>query len=160
MKEFNGSVVIIDPEKFAKPEDLGNKIDTKLTRISPKLGFKGMFFTGLGYPRMFIHQYRVDNAKEYYSVGTENWVKETIKRAFNGQLPRTKSVGQTSIDSGAIGVFLLSDIERYNPGVLDNLRSGEDYILLEGYRGKIGYLRDKYGIVHFYGTGNTNFYTL
>ena len=32
--------------------------------------------------------------------------------------------------------------------------------LREKYKGKIGYLRDKYGMIHFFGTGTTNFYTL
>lgn len=160
MKEFNGSVVIIDPTKFAKAEDLGSKIDIKLSRISPKLEFHGLFIAPLGVSQMFVYQYRVDNAKEYYSIGTEKWVKETINKAFQGQLPKTKVVSQSSIDSGSIGVFLKSDIDSYNPGILETLKEGEDYILLENYRGKIGYLRDSYGVIHFYGTGNTNFYTL
>lgn len=159
MKEFNGSVVIIDPEKFAKPEDLGTKIDTKLTRISPKLGFRGLFFTSLGYDKMFLYQYKVDNVKEYYQKGPESWVQEVIGKAFNGDLPKTKK-SQISVDSGSIGVFLQSDIEKYNPGALSKLKAGIDYVFVPDYKGRIGYLRDKYGIVHFYGTGNNNFYTL
>lgn len=159
MKEFNGQVVIIDPVKFAKPEDLGTKIDTKLTRISPKLGFHGLFFTSLGRDCMFLYQYKVDNVKEYYAQGVEKWVKGAIDKAFEGNYPRSKK-GQVSVDSGSVGVFLLSDIENYNPGVMNELKAGVDYILLSDYRGKIGYTRDKYGIIHFYGTGNNNFYTL
>ena len=160
MKDFNGSVVIIDPTKFAKAEDLGGKIDIKLSKISPKLEFHNLFITPLGVPKMFIYQYRVDNAKEYYTIGTEKWVREAITRAFQGQLPKTRVMAQSSIDSGSVGVFLKSDIEAYNPGILGTLKEGEDYILLENYRGKIGYLKDSYGVIHFYGTGNTNFYTL
>lgn len=159
MKEFSGDVVIIDPAKFTRPEDLGTKIDTKIARISPKLGFNPLFFTTLGREKMFLNFYKVDNIKEYYSQGTETWVKSAIQRAFNGVLPKSNR-GQISIDSGSIGVFLLSDIEKYNPGSLEGLKNGEDYILLPGYKGKIGFLRDKYGIVHFYGTGANNFYLL
>lgn len=159
MKEFNGSVVIIDPAKFAKPEDLGTKIDTKLTRISPKLGFHNLFFTPLGRESMFVYQYKVDNIKEYYAQGTESWVKDVIDKAFLGQYPKTKRA-QVSVDSGSIGVFLLSDIEEYNKEALSNLKVGVDYILLPNYKGKIGYIKDKYGIIHFYGTGSNNFYTL
>lgn len=159
MKEFNGTIVIIDPEKFAKPEDLGRKIDTKLTRISPKLGFKGLFFTELGYPRYFMSVHRVVNAKEYYSTGVESWVKKTIQDAFNGQIP-PRSYAKVSVDSGSVGVFLLSDIQKYNPGALDSYKVGEDYLLIENYKGKIGHVRDKYGIIHFYGTGTQNFFTL
>lgn len=160
MKEFNGTVVIIDPEKFAKEEDLGKKIDTTLTRISPKLGFHTLFFTELGYQRYYMIQYKVDDIKEYYQNGTESWVKNAINEAFSGKSPKTFPIGRTSIDSGSVGVFLLSDIERYNKDALTKLKEGKDYILLKNYKGKIGYTRDKYGIVHFYGTGNNNFYTL
>lgn len=159
MKEFNGSVIIIDPAKFAQPGDLGSKIDTKQSRISPKLGFRGFYFTNLGIDSMFVYQHKVDNIKEYYSQGTETWVKETIRKAFNGDFPKTKR-GQVSVDSGSIGVFYLSDIENYNPEALSSLKPGVDYILLQNYHGRIGYLRDSFGIVHFYGTGNNNFYTL
>lgn len=159
MKEFNGTVIIIDPAKIAKPEDLGTKIDTKITRISPKLGFHNLFFTSLGYPQMYVYMYKVDKVKEYYSQGNEVWVQETINKAFNNQYPKSKR-GQVSIDSGVIGVFLKSDLEKYNPGCLNELKKGIDYISLDDYNGKIGYTRDKYGIVHFYGTGNNNFYTL
>lgn len=159
MKEFNGSVIIIDPAKIAKPEDLGTKIDTKLTRISPKLGFHSLFFTNLGVDRMFMYQYRVDSIKDYYGQGAESWVKKSIEKAFNGDVPKSKR-GQVSIDSSSIGVFLLSDIEKYNPKALSELKPGTDYILLKDYHGKIGYTRDKYGVVHFYGTGNNNFYIL
>lgn len=159
MKEFNGSVVIIDPAKFAKPDDLGTKIDTKLTKISPKLGLHGYFFVNLGRESMYVHQYKVDNVKDYYSQGTETWVKGAIMRAFNGQVPKSRK-GQVSVDSGTIGVFLLSDIEAYNPEMMSKLKAGVDYVLLQNYHGRIGYTRDKYGIIHFYGTGNNNFYTL
>lgn len=159
MKEFNGSVVIIDPAKIAKPEDLGTKIDTKLTRISPKLGFHNLFFTSLGVDRMFMYQYRVDSIKDYYGQGAENWVKGAIEKAFKGDVPKSRR-GQVSIDSSSIGVFLLSDLEKYNPEALSELKPGTDYILIKDYHGKIGYTRDKYGVVHFYGTGNNNFYTL
>ena len=159
MKEFNGSVVIIDPAKFAKPEDLGTKIDTKLTRISPKLGFHGFFFLPVGRDSMFLYQYKVDNVKEYYSQGIDKWIQEAITRAFNGTVPKTKKA-QVSIDSGSVGVFLTSDIEAYNPGILSTLKDGIDYISVPDYHGKIGFTRDKYGIIHIYGTGSNNFYTL
>ena len=58
MKEFNGTVVIVDPEKFAKSEDLGKKIDTNLTRISPKLGFHGLFFSETGIGNCFLTYHR------------------------------------------------------------------------------------------------------
>ena len=159
MREFNGSVVIIDPAKFAKPEDLGTKIDTKLFRISPKLGFHGFLFTNLGIDKMFMYQYKVDSIKDYYNQGVETWVKETIKKAFNGDFPKSRK-GQASIDSSLVGAFLVSDIEKYNPEALSSLKPGVDYILLKDYRGKIGYTKDKYGITHFFGTGNNHFYTL
>ena len=159
MKEFNGSVIIIDPAKIAKPEDLGTKIDTKLSRISPKLGFQVLFLTSLGRDSMFLKLHKVDNIKEYYSGGTEKWVQGAIERAFNGQYPKSDR-GQISVDSGSVGVFLLSDIEKYNPEALSSLKSGVDYVLIKDHKGRIGYTRDKYGIIHFYGTGNNNFYTL
>ena len=65
-----------------------------------------------------------------------------------------------SSDSGTVGVFLLDDIKQYNPEALKDLKEGVDYVVIKKYRGKIGYLRDKYGMIHFYGTGSTNFYTL
>ena len=160
MKEFNGSVVIIDPAKFALPGDLGTKIDTKLTRISPKLGFRGYLFTSLGRDSMFLYQYKVDDVREYYKVGIENWVKTAIGKAFNGELPPVSVNGQVSVDSGSVGVFLLSDIEKYNPNWMEGYKKGLDFILIPGYRGKIGFIRDKYGIIHLFGTGNNNFYTL
>ena len=159
MKEFNGQVVIIDPIKFAKPEDFGTKIDIKLSKISSKLGFHGPLLTSVGYDSMYLYQYKVDSVKEYYSQGTEKWVRAAITKAFCGDIPKLKK-GQISVESGSVGVFLLSDIENYNPGVMSKLKASVDYILLPNYHGKIGYTRDKYGIVHFYGTGNNNFYTL
>lgn len=158
MKEFNGTVVIVDPEKFAKEEDLGKKIDTEITRISPKLGFHGLFFSETGVGNCFLAYHKVDNAKEYYQNGSENYVRNAISRAWSGDIKPQN--GQISSDSGTVGVFLLSDIETYNPGALKNLKEGSDYVLIKKYRGKIGYIRDKYGMIHFFGTGSTNFYTL
>lgn len=146
MKDFNGSVVIIDPAKF--------------TNSSKKPVFHSFYLNELGYSPMYVYQYRVDNIKEYYSQGTENWVKGAINRAFNGQSLKTKKISQALVDSGSIGVFLLSDLQSYNPEVLSKLKSGVDYILIPNYRGKIGYTRDKYGVLHFFGTGSHNFYTL
>ena len=158
MKDFNGTVVIVDPEKIAKEEDLGKKIDLGLVRISPKLGFKSLFFSEVGLDRYFITFHKVDNAKEYFQSGSENYVKDSISKAWSGYIK--PKFGQTSIDSGVVGVFLLDDLEKYNPGVLDGLRRGIDYVSFENFKGKIGYLRDKYGVIHFFGTGTSNFYTL
>ena len=158
MKEFNGTVVIVDPEKFAKEEDLGKKIDLNLIRISPKIGFGNLFFTETGVGCCYLTFHKVDNIKEYFANGSENYVRETINEAFSGIIK--PKAGQISIDSGVVGVFLLEDIEKYNPGALKCLKKGVDYVVLEKYKGKIGYLRDKYGMIHFFGTGTTNFYTL
>lgn len=158
MKEFNGTVVIVDPEKFVKEEDLGKKIDLNLVRISPKIGFSNLFFTETGVDRCYLTFHKVDNIKEYFANGSENYVKEMINNAFSGNI-KPKS-GQISIDSGVVGVFLLEEIEKYNPGSLKGLKKGVDYIVLDKYKGKIGYIRDKYGMIHFFGTGTTNFYTL
>ena len=158
MKEFNGTVVIVDPEKFAKSEDLGKKIDTNLTRISLKLGFHGLFFSETGIGNCFLTYHKIDNIKEYYQGGSENYVKEMISNSWSGYIKPQD--GQVSSDSGTVGVFLLDDIKRYNPEALKDLKEGVDYVVIKKYRGKIGYLRDKYGMIHFYGTGSTNFYTL
>lgn len=158
MKEFNGTVVIVDPEKFAKREDLGKKIDTKLTRLSPKLGFHGLFFSETGVGNCFLTYHKVDNTKEYYQNGSENYVKDAISKAWSGYIKPEN--GQISSDSGTVGVFLLEDIKNYNPEALNDLKKGSDYVVIPNYKGKIGYLRDKYGMIHFFGTGTTNFYTL
>lgn len=158
MKDFSGTVVIIDPLNFAKESDLGKKIDLNLTRISPTLGFKTLFITNTGVDRCFITSHKVDNIKEFFQNGIESYVLNNVSEAWSGNIK--PEFGRVSIDSGSIGVFLKEDIERYNPGCLDNLKSGEDYIYLENFKGKIGYTRDKYGMIHFYGTGSNNFYTI
>ena len=158
MKEFSGTVVIVDPEKFAKEEDLGKKIDLNLTRISPKLGFRSLFCSETGVGCCYLTYHKAETAREFYQNGSENYVREKISDAWSGYIkPRS---GRISIDSGVVGVFLLEDIEKYNPGALKGLKPGSDYVILENYKGKIGYIRDKYGMIHFYGTGTTNFYTL
>ena len=63
-------------------------------------------------------------------------------------------LGINSLDREISGVYL------DNPEALKDLKEGVDYVVIKKYRGKIGYLRDKYGMIHFYGTGSTNFYTL
>ena len=158
MKEFNGTIVIVDPEKFAKEEDLGKKLDMTLIRISPTLGFSKLFFTGTGIGRCFITMHKVENIKEYFQNGTENYVKNELSNAWSNNIK--PSVGRVSIDSGVIGVFLKDEIEAYNPGSLDYLTPGKDYIVIENYKGKISYFRDKYNMIHFFGTGSSNFYTL
>lgn len=158
MKEFNGTIVIVDPEKFAKETDLGNKIDINLTRISPNLGFRNMFFTETGIGNCFLTFYRVDEPKEYYQKGHEVYLQETIIKAFAGNIK--PQAGQISVDSGSVGVFYLEDIEKYNPGALKGLKPWVDYIVLRNFRGRVGYIRDQYGVIHFYGDGTCNFYTL
>lgn len=158
MKEFNGTVVIVDPEKFAKKDDLGKKIDLDLVRISPKLGFRSLFFSETGIGCCFLTYHKVEDVKDYYKNGIDNYVNNRISDAWSGYInPRSSRV---SIDSGIVGVFLLEDINKYNPDALKNYKPGIDYTLLENFKGKIGYLRDKYGMIHFYGTGTNNFYTL
>lgn len=158
MKEFIGTVVIVDPEKFAKKEDLGKRIDTKLARISPKLGFHELFLTETGVGNCFLTYHKVPDAKEYYKNGVDNYVREAISKSWSGYINPIS--GQISVDSDSVGVFLLKDIENYNPGALKNLKKNTDYMMIENYKGRIGYMRDKYGMVHFFGTGTTNFYTL
>ena len=159
MKEFNGTVVIVDPEKFVKEEDLGRKMDFGQIRVSPKLNFKSFFFTNTGVGSCFLTYHKVEEIKEYYRGGFENYVNKSVQEALLGE-PKQK-IARVSIDSGVVGVFLLEDIEKYNPGSLKNLKPGPDYVILENFKGKIGYLRDKYGMVHFYGSSSTNnFYTL
>lgn len=158
MKEFNGTVVIVDPEKFMKKEDWGKNIDTRNARISPNLGFHSLFSADTGVGNCFFTYHRVDNAKEYYQNGSENYVRDAISNAWSGYV-KPKD-GQVSIDSGLVGVFLLEDIEKYNPGALKELKAGTDYVVIKDYKGKIGFIRDKYKMTHFFGTGTTNFYTL
>lgn len=158
MREFNGTIVIVDPEKFAKPEDLGKKIDTGIARISPKLGFSNVFFAETGIGNCFLSFHRVSDVKEYYKNGAENFVKKTIADAFNEKIKPQD--GQISSDSGTVGVFLLEEVEKYNPDSLRKYKCGSDFIIIKNYRGKIGYFRDKYGVIHYFGTGTTNFYTI
>lgn len=158
MKEFNGTVVIVDPEKFAKSEDLGKRIDVNLGKISPKLGFRNLLLTETGIGCCYLTNHKVDDVREYFRTGVETYVKDKISRAWSGYInPRS---GRVSIDSGTVGAFLLEDIENYNPGALKKLRLGGEYVIFDNFKGKIGYLRDKYGMIHFYGTGTANFYTL
>lgn len=158
MREFNGTIVLIDPEKFAKPEDLGKKIDTGIARISPKLGFTSLFFSETGIGNCFINYFKVFDAKEYYRDGAENYVKNAVTKALREEIKPQD--GQISIDSGTIGIFLLDEIENYNPGALENYKAGVDYVMINNYKGKIGYFRDKYNMIHYFGTGSTNFYTI
>ena len=155
MKDFNGTVVIVDPEKFAKEDDERINIGTK--KISPKLGFRSYFFQETGVGRCFLSAHRVEK-KEYDHTGAENYASNMLSRAWSGNIK--PKFAQISIDSGTVGVFYLEDIEKYAPNVLRKYKPGSDFLILENFKGKIGTFRDKYGMIHFYSSGTTNFYTL
>lgn len=160
MKDFNGTLVIVDPGMFVKDEDRGRKINMEKLHISPKLGFRTMFLTETGIDNCFLTYHKVDRDeyREFFKNGLESFVKNVVSDAWSGHIKPI--LGTISVDSGVVGVFLLEDIEKYNPGCLEKYKADQDYVRLENFRGKIGYIRDKYGMVHFYGAGSTNFYTL
>lgn len=158
MREFNGTLVIVDPKVFIKKEDLGKNVDFEKARISPKLEFKPLYFIKVGHDCMYLSYNRVMNTRDYYQNGAERYTRETVNNAFNGNVKPSQTT--ISIESGVVGIFIKDDLDKYNPEALKGLKPGVDYVIVPDYKGKIGCFRDKYGIIHFYGTGTTNFYTI
>lgn len=138
MIDFEGDLYICDPKYLSK--DLsGEELEkTKKSTIS----------TGIN--SCYLVVYPVEEFKEFVS-GKIEYVKEKISKAYSGYMDR--SLGKVGSDTGKIGFYTENQID------LPSIPHGEVF-RVRGFRGRLGYFYDSYGMVHFYGSGNYNFYSL
>ncbi|MGM9532816.1 hypothetical protein [Intestinibacter sp.] len=69
-------------------------------------------------------------------------------------------IGKFTANSGQVGVFLLDEVRKYNPGIDDWIRTNPYSITtIEDFDGEVEYYVDNDEDAHICGTGNINFFT-
>lgn len=154
MKDFSGSIIIIDPMHVSKENDWieSRGFNISKNKISGDLGFSSyyMFETGVGPVNMTMH--KIENIKEFFQ-SQKDYLKSCINDAYKGEIKN--SIGCLSSDSGHLCIFLKEEVEKYNP----DWNKSAAHMEID-FRGRIGLYTDSYKMSHLYGIGNLNFYTI
>lgn len=70
-------------------------------------------------------------------------------------------LGNFCVDSGAVSVFLLDEVRKYNSDI-DKLIANHDWCVttIPDFNGEVNYYVDKQDSAHIVGIGNINFFTV
>lgn len=93
--------------------------------------------------------YKIINKLIEASENDENYVVEYPK------------LGNFCMDSGAVSVFLLDEVRKYNPDI-DKWIAAHDWCvtIIPDFDGEVNYYVDKQNNAHIVGIGNINFFTV
>ena len=157
---FKGNVIVTDPCYIIKDSDKINDWDKcQYGENMSKLGFNVYICKNTIYGDWECSVFLInnENPKEFIDNIAKN---RDIEELENIQYHH-KRIGQFCADSGMVGVFLLDEINEYNPEFLDYLsKHPQIATVLKDFNGDIQYYVDPNNEAHILGNGNINFASL
>jgi len=153
----NRSLIITDPCYIAKDEDWGSSFDWDTDEIDSSLGFSDYLWVPSGYGDGSPDVFEIDrdiNLYRYFdelAEARENNDDDSINELRSLQ----SKIGGYCMDAGAMGVFYLDEVEKYNPSFFDEY-SDFCYCIIEDFTGTIEDIEDSSGCYHFVLTPEDN----